>query len=646
MSMLILACLLSALAMCLGRSGAGLRDAAVKAFMLICFAVAGLTEILSAAGLLRLPVLASMWLVLAVAAGGMAARRHPRQRWRCAVAASWGRLAGLSGAERLGLGFVGVILGVTLLIALLAPPNNWDSMTYHMARVAAWIQQGSVDFYPTNIGRQNYLTPLMEFMVLHLQILSGSDRLAGLVQWSSFTLCIVLASLVVKELKQGTDVQVFAAVLTATLPMGILQSSSTQNDLVCGVLCLAFAYYLLKLSSEFSFENAVFCGLSLGLALLAKGTAYVFCPAIALPLGGLVLARADRATWRQMPGRVAAITLIALAINCGHWARSYALYGTPLSSGTEPYRNERVSGPIVAANVVRNMALHLGVPWPAVNRATAHSLAACLGEEAANPASTWAGARFHVRYAQHEDLAGNFVHLLLIIAALGGVLWGAGEGKRERILWASTVVAGVLLFSALFKWQPWSSRLHTPLFLLAMPVAAIVLAGERGRRSLVLAVGGTALFLLCLPFLLYNETRPLLAPPGRSVLTAPRAAQYFASRPELREAYAGAVHAALAGHPAEIGLMIGGDDWEYPFWVLAGKEATPGIPVFRHVDSLDDSAALESRQGVPAVIIATRRPRRTDLRGNGYRMIYGAGPVGVLARPAEAVAAGTERNER
>lgn len=39
--------------------------------------------------------------------------------------------------------------------ASFAPPNNIDSVSYHLPRQVFWMQQGSVENYPTSSLRQN-----------------------------------------------------------------------------------------------------------------------------------------------------------------------------------------------------------------------------------------------------------------------------------------------------------------------------------------------------------------------------------------------------------------------------------------------------------------------------------------------------------
>jgi hypothetical protein len=47
-----------------------------------------------------------------------------------------------------------IIILTTGLIALVAPPNSFDSMNYHMSRIMHWIQDRNVAPFPTNITKQ------------------------------------------------------------------------------------------------------------------------------------------------------------------------------------------------------------------------------------------------------------------------------------------------------------------------------------------------------------------------------------------------------------------------------------------------------------------------------------------------------------
>ncbi|MFB2893483.1 hypothetical protein ACE1CI_11270 [Aerosakkonemataceae cyanobacterium BLCC-F50] len=95
-------------------------------------------------------------------------------------------------------GFI-VISSITLLTALLVPPYNYDSMTYHLPRVMHWIQNQTVAHFPTHNLRQISFAPGASYIVTHLQILSGGDRFANCVQWFAFFGSAIGTSLIVKH---------------------------------------------------------------------------------------------------------------------------------------------------------------------------------------------------------------------------------------------------------------------------------------------------------------------------------------------------------------------------------------------------------------------------------------------------------------
>ena len=134
---------------------------------------------------------------------------------------------------------------MTFLTALIYPPNTPDSMSYHMPRVMHWIQNQNVDFYPTSTTRQLYVSPFSEYVILHLQLIVNGDRLANLVQWFSMFGSLIGVSLIARELGGNTKSQIFSALFCATIPMGILQSTSTQTDYVVSFWIVILVYFLL-----------------------------------------------------------------------------------------------------------------------------------------------------------------------------------------------------------------------------------------------------------------------------------------------------------------------------------------------------------------------------------------------------------------
>lgn len=63
--------------------------------------------------------------------------------------------------------------GIIIVLAVCTVPYNWDSMTYHLSRIANWAQQGSVAHYATHIIREIVSPVLAEFVNLHVYILPG-----------------------------------------------------------------------------------------------------------------------------------------------------------------------------------------------------------------------------------------------------------------------------------------------------------------------------------------------------------------------------------------------------------------------------------------------------------------------------------------
>ena len=599
----------------------GLLDAVVKTHILLFATVAVSTECLSILSMIDYPHMLGIWCLvcLSVLLGVAFMKRE------LSIFAHFGALRRMSRHSVVLLGVIGCIAVTTLASALLYPPTNWDSMTYHMARVANWINNSNVSFYPTAICRQNYQPPLAEFAIMHLQVLSGSDLFANLVQWLSFIVSIVLGALIATELGLNRREQLLSSVVIATIPMAILQSTSTQNDLLVSSFVLSFALFMLRLRMDFTPANMLFASLSLGLACLTKGTAFLYCAAIgaslALPI--LFAVRSNHALLIRHLGGLSLVVLMSIALNSGHFARNYSLYRTPIATGEQSYTNHDLSAPAILGNILRNVALHLGTPSRYLNWHVYRTFQLALGSELNNPKTTLPSTSFMIPYSRHEDTAGNLIHMLtMLFVVVSAFLWVLRCQLHTRCYFGGIFVAA-LLYCLCFKWQPWASRLHTPLFALSAPVIVIALSqyAKGASRYAALSVI-VCMTIFCIPFALNNQSRSLLHPewPRKS-----RMELYFTNRPYLYKSYEMAMNVVANSGVQTVGLYLAGDDWEYPFWVLGHDQ---GI-TFHHVGVTDQSKSLVTEADLPAYVIATKNTETWSERRE-YDLVCSDKDVSVL----------------
>ncbi|MDR2478364.1 MAG: hypothetical protein LBD48_03520, partial [Treponema sp.] len=220
---------------------------------------------------------------------------------------------------------LGFILCVTFFTAIAYPPNNWDSMTYHLPRIEHWLQNKSLNHYYTSNTRQVRFAPFAEILILQGRALSGDDYLMNLVQWFSLLGSVIGISKIASHFGMNKTMQSAAALFFATVPMAILQASSTQTDLVetfC-IICLVERFFAWRKTG--AFYQALDFGLALGLSILTKGTAYPIAFPLVLWFAIISIKNFQK---RFLPAFLAAG--LCLMLNFPHYARNYVLVGEPI----------------------------------------------------------------------------------------------------------------------------------------------------------------------------------------------------------------------------------------------------------------------------------------------------------------------------
>jgi hypothetical protein len=305
---------------------------------------------------------------------------------------------------------------------------------------------------------------------------------------------------------------------------------------------------------------------------------------------------------------------------------------------------------VLASNAVRTIGLQLGTPSGRLNRVIDRGVRALhvpLRLDVNDPRTTMRDSPFVIRYSLLDDLAGSPLHLALVVMAL--VLVPASpERRRTRVTYAIALVGVALVFCGLLRCGAMNNRLLLPLFVLASPLVAVTLQ-ERARGAVVLGVVGV-LVGAAIPDLVRNETRPLVGiGPEGTVLGTPRLVQLLKRHTDLRDDYMGAAEFVGRLGCADVGLVIGDIDLEYPWWVLL-HEAVGQPPRIEHVNVKNVSAVTETRKPfvdfAPCAVIVMDADRISWVlaeqanytqawigdKGRAYRQGWSSGTVRVFVR--------------
>jgi hypothetical protein len=193
--------------------------------------------------------------------------------------------------------------GYAAMLIIGTPPNGWDQLNYHLARAAFWAQRDGVGYVDHAYDeRINFFPPNGEIPVAAVLAVTRLEVLAALVQFSSALAGATGVFALSRRLGFEHCAAAFGALLFLTLPIVLLQSTTTKNDLVVGALLVAASVFLLGDSRR----HLVLAGLAIALAVGTKFTA-AYGVAVLVVLALVAMPRSKRVA------RIVAIGLGGLA---------------------------------------------------------------------------------------------------------------------------------------------------------------------------------------------------------------------------------------------------------------------------------------------------------------------------------------------
>ena len=167
---------------------------------------------------------------------------------------------------------------ITLLFVLAVPSNNEDDLTYHIARIAFWVQNHTLAHYETSCIRQVIYSINSEILMLWSMLFLKRDYLSILPQYLSYLGLIFLVYAYLNYLKVSTRRILWTVLILASLPEFIIEASSTQTNLIIGFLLFCSFYLFFYGVKENDKKSIVFSAISYSIALGTKYSAFFFVP--------------------------------------------------------------------------------------------------------------------------------------------------------------------------------------------------------------------------------------------------------------------------------------------------------------------------------------------------------------------------------
>jgi hypothetical protein len=513
-----------------------------------------------------------------------------------------------------------VTLFALSIVALLATPNNWDSMTYQIPRMEHWFQNHSLWFYNTNIDRQLWIQGLNSRFFLLPKALHLPDSFFNLIQLIALISILVLIWKVFGHFQVSKQFALSIILIFLTLPNVLAEAPTTQSDLVAALVALLNFIYLLELvNKNLSSSTFYMYGMTFAMTAFAKGTLFPY-----LAVSAITAIWVCRSTWIKLNGiRFFSFIPLTILLNGFLWFQTFRMFGaitgpkstptrfiqSPIASGFDPFS--------LLSSFMHFLVYNMQSYFPAVNEALfkaafrfANFLHIDLLSEGTswpnwNPSSNTFTYIFNPAFGVNEDSAVSPQYIFIFFALLFAALKIRKSSKAMSVLGIRVALAYFCGMIFIFRWNPFVAR-----YFIAAAVIGLVALGLHFRANNRVTKVMTVISLLCviysLPFTFRSDIRPLIG--QQSIFKITNAQQQFLSRPNLLQEFQNLDAAVSRVKPTSIELSIGGDDWEYPIWKLATKFS---IPIWDYRDA-------ENLKGNKPLLICYVDCKLATLRSNTY----------------------------
>lgn len=407
-----------------------------------------------------------------------------------------------------------LIGGFVLILSVITIPYNWDSMTYHLARLNYWRQYQSAAHYSTNIVRQITSPVLAEFVNLHVYVLmNGNDIFLQLLQSISYITNAAILYGISFKLGCRKKLCLLAGFLFMTMPIALGEALTTQVDHFASCWAFVFVYILLDyINADHKFKlnkktilDTIFMSASIAFAYLAKPSVMfaIFLFAFWLLLVCIQRKEDINIVFKLLIFSVCTMGII-LVPEIGRNLYTFHALSDPIAGVRQLVgrKNPRY----IFINFLKNFTWNFpNIYWENSSEQLenfVYKTADFLKVEINDPSISEDGKTFAMSMAQDygHDTAINPIIVFGMISGLMLRLFKRKKSRKNGIArsYLLVVIVSFLLFCAVLRWEPFVTRYMLTYLGLFCPAVSVMLQDfdeKEKNKKLYYAIIGIIIFI-------------------------------------------------------------------------------------------------------------------------------------------------------
>ena len=252
--------------------------------------------------------------------------------------------------------------------------------------------------------------------------------------------------------------------------MVVYQSTTTQTDLISTFFLVTFIYFGSKINDD-NINNYIFSLLSLFLGALVKYTTLIF----AIPfLIYFLFTYFFNKKYKNLTNFILLFFLISFTILFPFFYRNYQSFGSIL--GTSDVKGDMINSGItfksILSNLLKNIFSNFNAPlqfWNDFLYLIINYVHRFLSIPLDSVNYNFGGIKFDLSFISNEDINSSIIHTLIpIFAIISFFLIKKNEIKKKAFVYLMLTFSGLIIYSAIFKWQPFGNRLLLPVFVISI----------------------------------------------------------------------------------------------------------------------------------------------------------------------------------